>query len=467
MSTRKRIQQLMRTSPKRYQVRGVRAIERHEGRVLLGDDMGLGKTYQVIAYLMLHPEVRPVAIVSPATLKYVWVEQFHQHCRRPPPVWVAEGRKAGHLSPRGGIWIINYDILDAWLPVLANRVAAIVIDECQMVKNRKAKRTMACRAIARQCRWVIPMSGTPITNRPVEFFPSLQMIAPKEFNSFWEYAFQYCDPKRGFRGRGWDFGGASNLEELHAKASRHMIRRTKAEVLPELPCKVRSSIPVDLDNWKEYTKAVENFVSWLLATEGEGAVKRASGAVGLVRMGKLRHLAGVGKAKAVLRWVREWLEANDGKIVIFGLHIDVLNLLEQGIRKGCCVARVDGGVSLLERQKAVDRFQNEPRCRVFLGNMQAAGVGLTLTASSTVVFAELGWTPAEHDQAEDRVLRIGQKSNVVDAHYFVGRGTIEEDVMQTLEDKQKVVSQVVDGIAEADVRARIVRRLLKGRIVHE
>lgn len=451
------IRSLLKTPPRKFQVRGVRFLIGREGRAIIGDDMGLGKTYQTIAYLQLHPEIRPAVIICPASLKYNWQREFDKHADMDAEV--LEGTRPGRLS--GKLWIINYDILGAWMPkLLAAGVQCAVLDECHRVKNRKAKRTQAAKVLTRVCPHVIGLSGTPIVNGPVEFFPILQMVAPKDFKSFTDYAFRYCGPKQGFGGH-WDFRGASNLAELHRRISPYMLRRSKAEVLPELPKKTRTVIPVKIP-MKEYNRARDLFIDWLTENKGAEAAKRARGAEALVKLGQLKQLAAWGKLKAIKEWVADWREdAPDQKLVVFAVHKSVVAALVAAFPEAVVIT---GDVGLKARQKIVDRFQNDPNCWLFVGNIRAAGEGITLTASSTVAMVEVGWTPAEHDQAEDRVLRIGQTAAHVDAYYFVAKGTVEEQIMELIDAKRDVVGKVLDGVrAGMAVSTKVIEGLLSQR----
>jgi SWI/SNF-related matrix-associated actin-dependent regulator 1 of chromatin subfamily A len=335
----------------------------------------------------------------------------------------------------------------------------IIIDECQRIKNRTAKRTRACTGLAKTTEHIIALSGTPITNRAAEFFPVLQIIEPKQFPSWWRYAFRYCAPKRAFRGRGWDFSGASNTEELHQQVSRIMIRRMKTEVLKELPLKTRTIIPVDIDNRADYEKAKKDFIQWLAKKKGSDAAIRASRAEAVVKLGALKHLAAEGKVYRAVEYITEWLEDTQNKLVVFGIHHSIIDRLTEAFPHA---AVVTGQVSTTNRLRAVDRFQMDPQCRLFLGNIQAAGEGITLHAASDMLVLELGWTPAEHDQAEDRINRIGQTADHVSIRYMVARNTIEESILKLIEAKRDVVGKIIDGGRAATVPMIIMDELLKG-----
>lgn len=422
-----------------FQVKGVRFLENRNGNALLGDEMGTGKTIQTAAWLKINPTARPALVVCPASLKYGWQAEIWDKARLESTV--AEGITPYPLD--GDIWILNYDLTASWLPWLLRegKPVALILDECQRLVNRGTKRTRACDRLAKSARHVIGLSGTPILNRPVEFFPILHMIAPAKFPSFAAYAFSFCDPKRGWRGRGWDYSGASNLGELHARVSEVMIRRTKREVLRELPEKTTTVLPVNIDNAKEYERAVKDFINWYAEKEGTARAKNALRAEALVKLGALKRLAAAGKIVTVAEWVKEYLETGN-KLVLFTRH---RSILEEYLRLFPKALWIDGGVPARERFRIVEAFQSEPDRRLIFGQIKAMGEGVTLTAASVTAHLELGWTPGEHEQAADRVLRIGQRAAKVSAFYFLGRGTVEEKTWEIINRKRAVIGQILDG----------------------
>lgn len=450
-----RIRAALRTPPMRFQVRGVRFLEALNGRAIIGDEMGLGKTLETIAWMCLHPEARPAIIVCPATVKEVWLRQIREHTPHMDAT-VLEGRSTYHGTLRSGIAIINYDILQHWADRLISLgPRLLVIDECHRIANHKANRTRACISIGRIAKHVIALSGTPIVNRPIEFFSALNLIAPAAFPSRWKYAMQYCNPKIGYGGH-WNFNGASHVEELHERVSKLMIRRTKDEVLKDLPPKTRTTIPVEVDNRADYEEAKADFLQWLEDRKGEDAANRAAGALALVRLGGLKRIAAEGKMKTAITWIREWTEDTDQKLVIFAIHRSVVEMLQEAFPGSPCVY---GGVSGPKRTEAVDRFQNDPKCQLFIGNIKSAGEGITLHSAANELFLEIGWTPAEHDQAEDRIRRIGQTAKHINIYYMVAQNTIEEHVLDVIEAKRRLVNRVVDGYEGEQVATEVISYL--------
>lgn len=403
--------------------------------------MGLGKTLQVLGWLGLNPKARPAVVVCPAVAKYVWQDQIHQHTHM--GCQILHGRSP---FPTIGsrILIVNYEIVHYWEEaLLALRPKVLILDESHFVKTRGIKRTKTCKRLASVAKHVIGMSGTPIINRPVEFFPILNMVRPTEFKSFWKFAFRYCDPKRAWQGHGWNFNGAGHMEELHERTKPFLIRRRKKNVLKELPDKRRSIIPVDIKR-KEYDRARDDFLNWVEDVRGAKAREQAAKAQALVKIGQLKRLAALGKLAAAEQWIQDFLETTNEKLVVFCHHREVFQELYNRFKK---IAARGGGS--MDRAQQIERFQKKKACHLFLGTTKADGTAITLTKSSTVLFLELGWTHGEHEQAEDRVHRIGQ-TEAVQIYYMLARDTIDLYVWEIIEKKKKVVEKILDGKAVLD-----------------
>lgn len=432
----------LKGTPFPYQRKGVQFLERRNGRGLIADEMGLGKTIQALAWLQLHPEARPAIIVCPASLKLNWAKEIFHWMESGTNVQMLHGTKP-HLGedPSNSILIINYEILAYWSDTL-NQIGpqVVVTDEAHKYKNNQAKRTKAVKKLAKGVPHFIALSGTPIVNRPIEMYNALKLVDSSVVPGFWGFAKRYCGARHN--GFGWDFTGATNTDELHDKLVKTvMIRRRKADVLQDLPDKLHSAVPLEIDNRQEYDKASRDVVAWLAATEGEERAQSAKNSEMLARINTLKKLAARGKLKSAINWVSDHIESGN-KIVVFVHHKEIV----QGVKDafGEQAVKVDGSMSQEDRNKSVEAFQNDDNVMVFIGNMQAAGVGLTLTAASDVAFIELPWTPGELVQAEDRCHRIGQK-NTVNVYYLLAADTIDEDIADLLSEKRKVLDAVIDG----------------------
>ena len=438
-----------------FQIEGVSFIERNNGRALIADEMGLGKTVQALAWLEAHPKKRPVIIVVPASLKLNWAKEALMWMTK-PNLEILTGTTPWKVT--GDIIIINYDVLPAWVEALKRKHPQVLItDECHYYKSNKAIRTKAIKKLGKDIPHVIALSGTPIVNKPIEAYNALRLINPVLFSSSRYYIDRFCAPK--WNGFGWDYGGATNTQELHELlTSTVMIRRLKRDVLPQLPPKARSFVPVQLHNRAEYRDAEEDFIGFLRETKGAEAARKASNAEALAKIEALKQLSVQGKLAESIDWISDFLD-NGEKLVVFAVHRFVIDALME--KFGKIAVKIDGSVSLTERNKAVEAFQGNDKIRLFVGNIKAAGVGLTLTASSNVAFLELPWTPGDLSQAEDRCHRIGQKDSV-NIYFLLAPDTIEERLAHILDSKRKVLDAVLDG--EITPQESLLTELIKDYI---
>ena len=467
-------------TPRPYQVKGVEYVESRNGRALIADEMGLGKTIQALCWLHRHPEARPAIVVCPASLKANWIKETNKWLPN-EPVYSLTGRwTKTKKTPTDGIIVINYDIIPnkyekvkdeytgkiksveqrntGWGDQLVKmNPQSITFDEIQYIKNLKSNRGKACTRLAKKIPNVMGLSGTPIENRPVEFFNPIKIINPTIFPSYWKYAQEFCGAKHN--GFGWDFSGATNTKELYEKLSRTiMVRRLKKDVLPELPPKNRMVVTVDINNRKQYDIAAGDILAYIKETSGQEAADKAAEAEQLVAIEKLKQLSIEGKIDSCIEWIERYLEMND-KLVVFCVHTKILEKLMEHFKD--IAVSIYGKTSLKKREANKDAFQENPNVRLLIGNVKAAGVGLTLTAAAATVTIELGWKPAEHIQAEDRVHRIGQEADSVFAYYLIAKGTIEESIATLLDSKMKVLGQVLDGeeVSKTSLLTELIKEL--------
>lgn len=436
--------------PRPFQEEDVRRIvSEFRGRALVASQMGTGKTATAL-WALAQLDRWPAVVVCPASVKWVWERESLRAIgvraavlegTRPPDV--------GAVLRRHDLLILNYDILRHWTGWLLREIRPRVVipDEIHYAANPGAKRSKALRALCEQADCVIGLSGTPLTSRPSELWHPLHLIRPDLYPRFGSYAHRYCDPRR--RPWGWEFKGATRMDELHGNLSRQlMIRRRKEDVLLDLPPKTRTVVPLEIRRPEEYRRARDHFLEWL-AEQGEGGrLSAAKRAERLVQLGELKRLAARLKLRAAVEWIRLWFEDSEGgKLVVFASHRKMIEALARRIEQPHVL--VDGSVTGRKRKLAVEKFQRDRRTRLFLGNIRAAGQGLTLTAASDVVFSELDWVPAMHTQAEDRVHRITQE-RPSRAWYLLARGTIEEDLAKIIQRKQRVLSRALDGGPRAE-----------------
>jgi SWI/SNF-related matrix-associated actin-dependent regulator 1 of chromatin subfamily A len=434
-----------------YQLDGIRFLLEHPG-ALLADEMGLGKTAQAIGLINVDPGIRTILIVCPATMKLVWKRELEKWLNRELKVVVTERDLV--LAP---IVIINYDRLrQHWVITGELRWDLVIFDECHYLKNPEARRTKIATAIKADRR--LALSGTPLLNRPVELLPVITWLDPVNWprNKWHEFGLRYCGGS--WNGFGWEYTGATNLEDLSVRLrSTVMLRRTKAEVLPSLPAKFRSVIELSVNSnlrrivqtelWAfEHWMEVQSGASFGPTTDGyKTSVRNLHRFRGETRdnLAKARHETALAKVPLVAEYVRELFRDGSGKIVIFAHHRDVISQLATELLEFGPVT-LTGGSSTRERAQVVDRFQSDPLVRVFIGNIQAAGIGIALApASSHCVFAEVSWIPAEMTQAEDRLHRIGTVSNVLVQH-LVLEGSLDAIMIRRLIKKQEIISEVLE-----------------------
>jgi SWI/SNF-related matrix-associated actin-dependent regulator 1 of chromatin subfamily A len=356
-----------------------------------------------------------------------------------PSVQILSGTKTHPLKK--DIVIINYDIVKNWLPELQRtNFQVLVLDEAHYIKSSKAQRTKAIKKFGKTVPHVIGLTGTPIENRPIEIYNAWKLIDPVGCPNYVYYTQHFCDAHNN--GFGITVTGASNTAELNQLLTNSiMIRRKKTDVLKDLPDKIRSFVPLELENRNDYSEAENNFIAFVRKQKGLEAAQRASNAESFAKIEGLKQLAVQGKLKQAIDWITDFLES-DQKLVVFATHKFVIEELTEKFSD--IAVKIDGSVSMPARQRAVDQFQTNKDIKLFIGNIQAAGVGITLTAASNVAFLELPWTPGAVLQAEDRCHRIGQK-NAVTVYFLLSQNTIEEKLAQIIDSKRIVIDSVLDG----------------------
>ena len=454
-----------------FQYVGVRFAELANGKALIGDDMGVGKTIQALAYTALHPEHHPVLVVCPANVKFNWLKEAKAWL----PTYETDVIRTGKDDiPDADIVVINYDLMSRQRDnLLAHGFNTVIFDESHYLKNYKAQRTDASLTVAKNAKSVLSLSGTAITNRPNEFFTTLNMLRPEEFSSFFTYAKRYCDGYHN--GFGWDFSGSSNEAELHERTRTVAIRRLKKEVMDDLPDKIRQVVDVvpAKAEMKEYSEAAK---TWAMQYEMHLANNSLPAGFVLNMLTDLRHRAGRMKVGATARHAMDYHKTTGKPLIIFTHHRDVQEMLTEAIGEEyrkftkddkaqfgmLTLDYINGSVSPEHRQRAVERFQNGDVTFLVCSTI-AAKEGLTLTAADTVMFVEREWVPGWEEQAEDRVNRIGQDAETVHALYLSVTGTIDEKFNAVVEEKRATVAAILDG-GEVGKRDGIAKALLRAMV---
>lgn len=426
-----------------YQKEGVKLINSlNNGRVLLADDMGLGKSVQSYMYKQkfLGADATTI-IICPAYLKWNWADEIQRHFGI--KARILSGRKQTKILRPGHTYIINYEILGGYIQGFKSiNPKLLIIDECQKIKNKDIKSRHHVKKISKFCKHVVALSGTPIENNAVEFWSILNIIAPQEFNHFYRYAMRYSRPTRGRWG--WQFNGSARTKELHRRLKPYMIRRTKKDVLKDLPEKQRILLPLHIDRMSEYHDAVNDFQKWMLKNYGKEKAKSASAVEAISQIGYLKRLAAQLKHKATIEWIDDYLLSGK-KLIVFGIHRSVMEPLVVHYKKICTL--VNGSVVGEERQKRFNAFNKDPNVKILFANTKAAGTGWSCQATSTTAFIEFEWVPGLHTQAEDRThgLNRGIAGETSTYYYLYAKDTIEDKLIKTLQRKDFDVSKILDG----------------------
>jgi SNF2 family DNA or RNA helicase len=422
-------------------------------RCFLADEQGLGKTVEALATLEADGAY-PAIVVCPAALKLNWQREAERWLPHRSAALV-EGRVA--VAPKADITILNYEIVAAHREELGRRKPrALVVDESHYCKNPQAKRTQAVRRLASS---VVPgglrlaLSGTPVLNHAEELVSQLRVIGRLEdFGSGAQFA-------RRFRGE-------LSEERLHWHLRRRcFVRRLKSEVLPQLPAKRQVVVPVALSNTREYRLAEEDVIAWLRSQpldlrELQAKIAATLRAQRLAQLGTLQRLAARGKLAAALAWISDFLASGE-PLVVFARHVEVQDAL---IERFPDALHLMGRDSAAARDATVEAFQSPDGPQLLIGATRVAGQGITLTRASNVAFLELEWTPAMHDQAEDRCHRIGQH-DAVTAWYLLAADTIDETMAALIQRKRGVIAAVTDGrkLDGDGLVEAVVRELRDGR----
>jgi SWI/SNF-related matrix-associated actin-dependent regulator 1 of chromatin subfamily A len=417
------------------------AIEKLVGskRFILADDMGLGKTTSTII-AALETGVKKILIICPASLKINWQREIENYTDR--SVYISEGKK---FSTEDDFVIVNYDILknfhdadpkkrDSSLLFQSN-FDLVILDEAHMISNAQAQRTKIINSFVKDIKRVWLLTGTPMTSRPMNYYNLLNIIESPVAQNWMAFAIRYCQGYQFMAGKRkvWNVQGASNLEELRDRTSKQTLRRLKTEVL-DLPDKIISPIYLRLSS-KDYEEMMGEYYDWYENKSDESS----SLTVQFSKLMKVRKIIANEKVKHTIEFVENIIEQGK-KVIIFTNFTDTLQMIHNHFGKQSVY--LDGSCSKPQRQYAVDQFQDNEKIKVFVGNLKAAGVGLTLTSAEVVIMNDLSFVPAEHAQAEDRAYRYGQKNNVL-VYYPLFDNTIEGAIYDILNRKKQIINTVM------------------------
>lgn len=449
-----------------YQKAGIEFIINHNGRALLADEMGLGKTVQAIGAAKYYQNDWPVVVVAPSSLIFNWKKEFLQ--------WLPELKeedinviKKGSQKPKRKITICSYGYASKNYKKLQNYIGVrgfLIVDESHNLKNPEAQRSSGIIKLSHSALRSIFISGTPLLNTPIELFSQVNALYPNIFDNYESFAFKYCAAE--WTKYGLDVSGASNLEDLHIKLRDNlMVRRLKSDVLTQLPEKRRTTLYIDINSEKnndtyfieQATKDLEDIIKKTLISNGLNLSstktkllsynRNESGEVlNCKKMAlDLYKLSGLSKLDFIKNWVVEKLDNEIDKLIIFGHHKEFLDGVAKSLEENDIrYMRIDGSTNKEVRFNLTEQFQTDNTIQVALLSINAASVGLTLTAASNVLMGEIPFTPGIALQAEDRVHRNGQK-NGCNIYYALGNDTIDASLWYNLLRKNETSNITLDG----------------------
>ncbi|MDE6276850.1 MAG: DEAD/DEAH box helicase [Muribaculaceae bacterium] len=443
---KKNFEHNLKLSPFPYQWEGIYfGVQRK--RILIGDEPGLGKTLQSIGIINI-ADAYPCLVICPASLKINWQREFEKFTDKKALVLDNATRTTWPYLLQMGMYqvaIVNYESLRKYFvwDIRTNgpfrlkdvvfcpeikRFRSVIIDESHRVKDPSAQQSIFTKGITEGKSHVIMLSGTPVVNKPHDLVAQLSIMGRlHEFGGRSKFLAAYGEKD-------------SDLSELSRLLySKCMIRREKKSVLTDLPEKTRVDLYVDISNREEYTLAENDLRRYLeeYTACSDAEIRRKLRMKALVQFMTLRSLSAKGKIKQATDFIRTHL-ANDKPLIVFCSYHEIVDTLKKHFPRAVTIT---GRESIIEKQSAVDSFQ-EGRAKLAICSIKAAGVGLTLTASSSVAFIEFPWTYADCQQCEDRAHRIGQKENVT-CYYLLGEKTIDHKLYRIIHEKKSIANQIM------------------------
>jgi SWI/SNF-related matrix-associated actin-dependent regulator 1 of chromatin subfamily A len=427
-------------------------------KFILADDMGLGKTTAAVIASM-ESGAKKVLIVCPASLKINWDREIKNYTNR--KVLIVEGRKWGSTFD---YYIINYDILknyhtteksedsDDYKLLVNEKFDLAIVDEAHYVSNSTANRTRLLNDVLETIPRVWLLTGTPMTSRPINYFNLLKIVDSPLTLNWQSYVRRYCKGYQFTVGnrKVWNTSGASNLDELRERTKSYVLRRMKTDIL-DLPEKIVTPVFVELSS-KMYDEELEEFTRISNDKKDNETIS-----VTLNRLMKIRQLIAYEKIPYTCEIIDKCLDQGK-KVIVFTNFTMSLDMLHEKYKKNSVI--LNGSMSKEKKQESVDRFQNEDKVKIFISNIIAGGVGITLTAGEVVVMNDLSFVPAHHSQAEDRAYRYGQQNSVL-VYYPVFENTVEKIIYNILQKKKGIIDQVMgDGEYSESFSKDLLKSLL-------
>ena len=421
-------------------------------KYILADDMGLGKTTSTII-ASLEMGAKKILIICPASLKINWQREYQLYSEKTS--YVCEGK---NYSEESDIVIMNYDIIKNFHDskdrknsiIMKSNFDLVIIDEAHYIQNVQAQRTKLINDLVRDIDRLWLLTGTPMTSRPINYFNLLSLVDSPVAKNWMAYVVRYCSGYQFRVGprKVWNVMGASNLEELRDRTGATVLRRLKEDVL-DLPEKIITPVYLRLRS-KLYEEVMGDYYNWYEKNPEES--KNLS--IQFTKLTQVRQVIAEEKTQHTIELAENIVEQGK-KVIIFCNFTKPLETIVNHFGKSA--VRLDGSMSKTQRQDSVDRFQEDDNVKVFVGNIKAAGVGITLTAAEAVIMNDLSFLPSDHSQSEDRAYRYGQKNNVL-VYYPIFENTIEGIIYDILNTKKRIIATVMGDTSD---ETNIVEEILK------
>ncbi|CAG8681483.1 18931_t:CDS:10, partial [Dentiscutata erythropus] len=431
-----------------FQKEGVTQAIMRNGRILLGDEMGLGKTIQALTICKFYESEWPVLIICPSSLRLTWSSEIQKWLGvRESHIQVIFHLKDKINRPTPKFLITSYDCAAKIGGDFADKFNIIITDEAHYLKNKDTKRSKSICPLIQNATRALLLTGTPALSKPIELFSLANALDKTTFSTFTQYGIRYCNASKGVYG--WDYSGASNLEELHWLLERTiLIRRLKADVELELPPKTRQIVHIDISatakrEIRKMKKESEELYG--IAKSASGQMKKDAEMKGKALLVQMWAETGRSKVPAIQEYLSEIHENSEKKFIVFGHHLEVLDAITDyfSTKLNAKYIRIDGNTNPQHRQALCDQFQEDKKTRIAVLSLTAASTGLTLHAADLVIFAELFWNPSTLLQAEDRAHRIGRRGSV-DIKYMLVKDTSDTIQWQIVRSKLRVVGKMLD-----------------------
>lgn len=473
----------LKATLRQYQENTVAFFLNNGGRGLMCLDPGCGKTVCSLAYALATKKEK-ILVMCPNSMKGTWADEVKKFTGLKPFIF-RSGQDYDEIDfSKYQVFIINYDILDRFLDMKSVdkivkmkdggtkkvskvismepnklfrslKLDLLIADEATMIKSYTAQRTVKAVQLSREFQSILLLTGTPIINSPKDLFIPLNIIDNSRFNSFFKFAYRFCDPVQ--QKWGWDFSGSSNMEELRSMIKPYYVRYAKRDVLKDLPPTIFTDMPVELHSGfkSRYKMALENLVEYLkeIRKKTDAETKKSMQAEKLVMLNELRQITSMNKIEDAEEIIQNIVDSGE-KVIVFSNFHEPLNTLHEIFKKNSVILLGDS--SEKDREDAKNRFQSDEQVRIFFGGTRASGMGITLNRSENVLFIDQPWTAADYEQAYSRAERMGNKSEVINIRTMYVIGSVDEKIANIIKKKKNLS----DFIFDADYDTNIINEVL-------